>query len=339
MRIVLFCCLISIGLSSCRTPPLFRKQSWIDETNVDINKRYYVNNGVSFLPPSIPGFRSTVWNYQVAFNSYSNTPLSVTSEVVISAGTASTQGNYASKAAYESYREDQIHNENRRRADILAGTLEDQWQKELSKGGIEAMMEGRLIYREGSNYPSPFKSVYKTPKAQEEKLKDNFYFFFARKRARLQGLPNNTYQTITVNGRQCLQTDIYERLGTPLGEYAVRTGGGIEHSRGYSCYIRPGLVPGIYIDTKLAAGDSVDFDKILAPILESFDVDESLPANQTTFQMMTAPKKIATVWHSLVLTHFYCIAKLRDTSISPHSSYKCSGDFCDNKQPGSGGHP
>lgn len=281
MRMIILYCLIIVSLSACLGNTTYA----VREDTINPNKRYYLTGGVTFLPPSLPGFSSTIWDSQASFGiSSKDSPSHVGSGILVTSGaTKKDPPSYPNKEVLYNLQKNRTKQENQRRADILAGTMEERWQEKVATaGGTEAMA------KEIELYSGPLVLAYKTPEARAKWLKEDFYYFFGRQRARLRGLPDKTYQSAIVNGLECLRTDSYQRLATPLGEYAVRTGGGIQHSRNYACFIRHDLIPAILIHARLAAGDKIDFDLILKPVLESFAIDTSLPANHTTFDIMMA---------------------------------------------------
>lgn len=292
----LFLCSLALTLTACnskhfKVPPIFRDNTptWIHEYTYDPKKHYYIENGISFLLPVLPrNIEISIRNNNVTLINYlKGSGLKKTLYVHTRSKGAP---NLLEKEAYYALKIKKGGIENQRRADILAGSIEEQWQKKLAEVGLEAMMEGVSV-NDGKKRIRPFKSVYKTPEAQEEKLKKDFYYFFGRKRARLQGLPDNSYQRVIVNNWDCLQTDSFERLNMPLGQYATKLGGGIEHHRSYACSIRNHPSVFISAEVKIASGVEFEMEPLLKPILDSITIDESLPDTHTTFQMMSASKK------------------------------------------------
>ena len=247
-------------------------------------ERYYIAGGVSFLPPdfTVLNTPTVIRNDEVRFGFYYR-DYGADGDVYVTSEQGSLENPIPSKEEAFADGKNRVDGENERRAEILAGTMEDHWQAEKLKMSIRDMVN-RMEVRKGD------KLVRVIPNFDESEweaiAKRSFMYHFSRNRGRVKGLPENTYKELTIKGWSCYQIDKYERLGTPVGEHAQRTGGGTEHIRDYRCYIRADFAIWVRIGMDVAPGINLDYDTILRPLLDSIDVDESLPDTHTTFSMM-----------------------------------------------------
>ena len=287
-RLLLICCafLLLAGCSGIRpikhmfdTTPYY-----FDGVVTSLDERYYIAGGVSFLPPDFTVLNTPTVIYKdgVRFGFYYR-DYGAYGSVRVSSEQGSVEHPISSKEEVFANGKEEVSDENKRRTDILAGTMEDHWQAEKLKMSIRDMVK-RMKVRKGD------KLVRVIPNFDESEweaiAKRSFMYHFSRKRGRVKDLPDNTYKELTIKGWNCRQIDKYERLRTPVGEYAQRTGGGVEHNRNYGCYIRPDFSIWVNIGMDLAPGIDLEYDKILSPLLESIEIDESLSDTYTTFSMM-----------------------------------------------------
>jgi len=243
------------------------------------DERYYIAGGVSFLPPDFSALNTptVIRNDEVRFGFYYR-DYGAYGNVYVS-----SENPISSKEEVFADGEKRVADENLRRTEILAGTMEDHWRAEKQKMDIRDMVK-RMKVRKGGKLVSVIPNFDESE--WEAIAKSSFMYHFSRKRGRVKGLPDNTYKELTIKGWSCCQIDKYERLGTPVGEFALRTGGGIEYNRDYYCYINPNFAIWVDIDMDLAPGTELNYDKILHPLLESIEIDESLPDSYTTFAKM-----------------------------------------------------
>lgn len=283
IRALIISCIISV-LAGCMN--FNEKPYGISAEVSDPHQRYYIANGVSFLPPALTGLKAVIHNDSVSFGFYYR-DYGAYGSVGVSSSIGSSEYPITPKWESDADSKRGIAEENKRRAQILAVTMEEHWQVEKKRMSIRDMVARMQVRKDG-------KLVRVIPhfdKSEWESIaKDSFMYHLSRERVRLKGLPDNTYRTASIKGVDCLQLDFYRRLGAPLGEFDQATGGGIEHYRSYNCYIRPDFTILVAIGMDMAPGIELEYDKILRPLLESIEIDETLPNTYTTFSIMAKNK-------------------------------------------------
>jgi len=166
----------------------------------------------------------------------------------------------------DTYREikAKLDKENSKRREVLSKTVEEHWNHKFATETVEEMGEGVLLHYEG--VAQKFNDVYTTYEARLKDHRESFYYHKGRERARYVGLLDNTVEIVELDGVECIQSDRYERLTTPIINPS-KTAGGIEHKRSYICYFGADLEVFISSRFKIAPGYDLDFDAMLYPML------------------------------------------------------------------------
>lgn len=157
-----------------------------------------------------------------------------------------------------------VDKENSKRRQILSKTVEEHWNHKRSTQTIEEMGEGVRIHYEGG--PKDLNRVLTT---DEERLKwhrESFFYHEGRERARYIGLLDDTVEIVQLDGVDCIQSDQYERLTTPIINPS-KSADGIAHIRFYHCYFGPDLKVLIRSQFDIAPGYDLDFDAMLHSML------------------------------------------------------------------------
>jgi hypothetical protein len=260
----------------------FREEHWVNEDTVDSNNRYYIEGGLSFLPPSLYGLNSTVYNRTIRFG-YHYRAQGVSGSVRVLMINADEKT--LSFQDIEQREKKDIEKTNSFRAGITERTTEDHWQDHKRGKTISQLIDGHY-----KNNGEKLVSVrHGFPESEWENIAESFFkSSLTRQRARYNSIPQESYQYIKIKNFDCIQTEEYERLGMPVAQHAQRTGGGINHFRIYSCFIRPKQRFGISISMDIANGVELNYDDIIKRTLDSLELDESLPATDTTYSKMKA---------------------------------------------------
>jgi hypothetical protein len=265
-------------LPACMVPMEFRESRSIVEDIVDLNQSYFIEGGLSFYPPFLLGLKSRIFNDSVRFR-YHYRDQGVFGGVKVSMASADEK-TLSFEDMVQRTRKD-IDKTNSFRAGITGGTVEDHWQARKREKTIDEMAFAMSI---------GYKKVAELyPKGEREAVIEDFFKkSLIRQRARYNSIPKDSYQYIKIKGLDCAQEDRYDRLGTPVAQYAQRTGGGIYHARSYSCFVRPKQKFVIFIGMNIASGVELNYDDIIKRTLDSIELDESLPATDTTYSKIKA---------------------------------------------------
>ena len=159
--------------------------------------------------------------------------------------------------------------------------MEEHWQAAKKKTSV-AERAGRMKTRKNDEL---VRVSYAFDKSEWEAIvKEFFISSLARQRDRYNSIPKHTYKWMKIKQYDCIQIDRYERLGTPVGEYAHDLGGALEHVQSFVCYVRPSHMFSIIIDMKIAKkGKHPDYEQIIKRTFDSIELDDTQPETATTF--------------------------------------------------------
>ena len=146
------------------------------------DERYYIAGGVSFLPPDFSALNTptVIRNDEVRFGFYYR-DYGAYGNVYVS-----SENPISSKEEVFADGEKRVADENLRRTEILAGTMEDQWQAEKLKMSIRDMVK-RMKVRKGGKLVSVIPNFDESE--WEAIAKSSFMYHFSR-----EGL-NKSHQT------------------------------------------------------------------------------------------------------------------------------------------------
>lgn len=239
-------------------------EKYYHDEKISYQKRYHVEGQFSFLfPKYLDGYTVVIYDHRLK-TSFSNKD---GVEIYVGVGLTLNDPEQSSDEYFKKKKK-RISDKNGRIKEMYRGTLEERWQE---------VNTPEYVRKEASDI------LKKVARSEEETLVREFFKYHLQyDRDRYEGIPKDIYEQYAFSGYKCSLITLYDRINSPVAQYAIKVGGGVEITKALSCYISG--VKQFSVGVTLRNPPGVDSlpDKILIDLIKTINIDPTLPTTFST---------------------------------------------------------